>query len=141
MSADDSRPTPIQVVALSGRLPLVLAIVGSMPAVKGKGLNACAWEDLIADFENSVTKMEACGEELNSLNWVLETSFNALSTRKKANFKKLAVLSAGATAPIEMLVNLWQTEVRCGGAPWTNYRVNGWKQFTDPKKFVFASQA
>lgn len=107
----------------------MLAIAGSMPAVKGKGLTAGAWEELITEFGSSVAKVEACGEELNSLNLVLDTSFNALSTRKKANFKKMAVLAAGATAPIEMLLNLWQTEVRCAGTPSIN-RLIGWNMFT-----------
>lgn len=133
--AYEPRPTPIQVIGLSGRLPLVLAIAGSMPVVKGKGLTAGAWEELIKEFENSVTKMEACGEELNSLNLVLETSFNALSKRRKTNFKKMAVLAAGAVAPIEMLLNLWQTEVRCAGIPSTK-QLDGWNQFTCGQPYV-----
>lgn len=107
----------------------MLAIAGSMAAVKGKGLTAGAWEELIAEFESSAAKMEACGEQLNSVNLVMETSFNALSNRRKTNFKKMAVLAAGATAPIEMLLSLWETEVRCGGAPFAN-RANDWKHYS-----------
>ena len=85
-----------------------------MPVVKGKGLAAGAWEELIKLFENVTTKMWECGEQSNSLGLVLETSFTALSARKKDSFLKTAVLAAGAIAPIAMLLNLWETKVRRG---------------------------
>lgn len=110
----NSRPTPIQVVAFCGSLPLALAIAGSMPVVKGKGLNAGAWEELIKLFEDVAEKMDALGEQRTSLSFVLETSFNALAAGKKKEFLKMAVLAPGAIAPIEMLPNLWEIQVRCG---------------------------
>lgn len=111
-----SRQTPIQVVALCGRLPLVLAIAGSMPVVKGKGLTAGAWGKLIEDLENVATRMEASDEDSISLNVVLETSFSALTFRKKKAFKKTAVLAPGAVASTKMLLNLWEMEVRLLGS-------------------------
>ncbi|CAN0575682.1 unnamed protein product [Ectocarpus sp. 12 AP-2014] len=111
---DAVRMQMTKVVTLCGRLPLVLAIAGSLSVVKGKGLTAGAWRKLIDELENVVTKMEASLEDSNSLNVVLETSFNALTFRKKQAFKKTAVLAPGAVASTEMLLNLWETEVRCG---------------------------
>ena len=105
---------------------MVLAIAGSMTVVKGKGLTAGAWKELIKEFENGAKKMDACGEDSSdSLGFVLETSFTALPARKKEGFKKMAVLAAGAVAPIEMLCNLWQTQVRCG--PSYHVWLNVWK--------------
>ena len=105
----------------------MLAIAGSMTVVKGKGLTASAWKELIKEFENGAKKMDACDEDSHSLGSVLETSLTALPARKKEEFKKMAVLAAGAVAPIEMLCNLWQTQVRCG----LSYHVwlNVWKWF------------
>lgn len=100
-----------QVVSLCGRLPLVLAIAGSMPAVKGKGLTVSAWEKLIRLFEDVVEKMRARGEQPTSLKLVLETSFDSLSQRKQDLFLKMAVLAAGVVAPTEMLLNLWEMQV------------------------------
>ena len=85
-----------------------------MTVVKRKGLTAGAWEELIKEFENVAKKMEACGEDSRSLGLVLETSFADLPARKKEEFKKMALLAAGAVAPIEMLCNLWETKVHCG---------------------------
>ncbi|CAM9318329.1 unnamed protein product [Ectocarpus sp. 8 AP-2014] len=99
-----------KVVALCGHLPLVLAIAGSMSAVKGKGLRAGAWEDLINAFENVAKKMRARGQQSSSIKVVLETSFDSLAVRKQEDFLKMAVLAAGAIAPIEMLRNLWEIE-------------------------------
>ncbi|CAM9531944.1 unnamed protein product [Ectocarpus sp. 6 AP-2014] len=107
---DAVRTQMTKVVALCGRLPLVLAIAGSMPVVKGKGLTAGAWEKLIEDLENVATRMEASDEDSVSLNVVLETSFSALTFRKKKAFKKTAVLAPGAVASTEMLLNLWEIE-------------------------------
>eukprot|EP00903_Cladosiphon_okamuranus_P016211 g14959.t1 len=107
---DDVRAQMTKVVARCGRLPLVLAIAGSMPVVKGKGLVAGAWEELMKLFENVATKMWECGEQLNNLGLILETSFTSLSARKKVEFLKTSVLAAGAVAPIEMLLNLWETK-------------------------------
>ena len=90
----------------------MLAIAGSMPVVKGKGLTAGAWGKLIEELENVAMKMEASDEDSDSLNVVLETSFNALTLRKKLAFKKTAVLAPGAVAPTEMLLNLWEIEMR-----------------------------
>ncbi|CAN0573228.1 unnamed protein product, partial [Ectocarpus sp. 12 AP-2014] len=107
---DAVRTQMTKVVTLCGRLPLVLAIAGSLPVVKGNGLTAGAWGKLIDELENVVTKMEASLEDSNSLNVVLETSFNALTFRKKQAFKKTAVLAPGAVASTEMLLNLWEIE-------------------------------
>ena len=103
----------------------MLAIAGSMTVVKRKGLTAGAWEELIEEFENVAKKMDACGEDSHSLGLVLETSFTDLPARKKEEFKKMAVLAAGAVAPIEMLCNLWETQVRCG--PSYHVWLNVWK--------------
>ena len=108
----NSQQTRIQVVALCGRLPLLLAIAGSMAVVKGKGLTAGAWGKLIEELEDVAMKMEASDDGSDSLNVVLETSFNALTLAKKRAFKKTAVLAPGAVASTEMLLNLWETEVR-----------------------------
>ncbi|CBJ32852.1 NB-ARC and TPR repeat-containing protein-likely pseudogene [Ectocarpus siliculosus] len=102
------RKTSGTVVALCGHLPLVLAIVGSMPVVKGKGLRAGAWEELAKELENVAKKMRARGEQSSSIKVVLETSFDSLAVRKQEEFLKMAVLAAGALAPIEMLRNLWE---------------------------------
>ncbi|CAN0202560.1 unnamed protein product, partial [Pylaiella littoralis] len=98
------------VVELCGRLPLVLAIAGSIPVVKGKGLTADAWKQLTKDLENVAKEMRLSEEQSTSLSVVLETSFVALATRRQEELLKTAVLAAGAVAPIEMLRNLWQTE-------------------------------
>lgn len=78
-----SRPTPIQVVELCGRLPLVIAIAGFMPVVERKGLTADPWEKLLNDLEIAAKEMRVSGEQLPSLSLVLETSFVALSKRKQ----------------------------------------------------------
>ncbi|CAN0202881.1 unnamed protein product, partial [Pylaiella littoralis] len=98
------------VIELCGRLPLVLAIAGSMPVVKGKGLTADAWRQLTKDLENVAKKMRISEEQSTSLSVVLETSFVALAHERQEELLKMAVLAAGAVAPIEMLRNLWQTE-------------------------------
>lgn len=102
----------IQVVARCARLPLLLAIAGSMPVVKGKGLTAGAWKELVILFEDVVAMICARGEQSSSLEIVLEASYNALPHRKKEEVLKTAVLAAGAVAPVEMLLSLWETEVR-----------------------------
>lgn len=83
-----------------------------MPVVEGRGLTAGAWEELIKRFENAATMMWESGEESTSLDEVLGASFGALAAKKKREFLKMAVLAPGAVAPIEMLRNLWETEVR-----------------------------
>ncbi|CAM9971540.1 unnamed protein product [Ectocarpus sp. 8 AP-2014] len=107
---DDVRTKMTKVVALCGHLPLVLAIAGSMSVVKGKGLTAVAWEELADELENVAKKMRARGEQSSSIKVVLETSFDSLAARKQEEFLKMAVLAAGALAPIEMLRNLWEIE-------------------------------
>ncbi|CBJ26207.1 NB-ARC and TPR repeat-containing protein [Ectocarpus siliculosus] len=107
---DDVRMKMTKVVALCGHLPLVLAIAGSMSAVKGKGLTAVAWEELAKEFENVAKKMRARGQQSSSIKVVLETTFDSLATRKQKEFLMMAVLAAGALAPIEMLSNLWEIE-------------------------------
>lgn len=62
-------------------------------------------------------KMDAWGEDSGSFNVVLETSFHGSARRNKEEFLKLAVLAAGAVAPTEMLLNLWETEVRYSVSP------------------------
>ncbi|CAB1104776.1 unnamed protein product [Ectocarpus sp. CCAP 1310/34] len=74
-----------------------------------KGLTAGAWGKLI-ELEDVATKMEASDEDSDSLNVVLETSFNALTLTKKREFKKSAVLAPGAVVSTEMLLNLWETK-------------------------------
>lgn len=54
------------------------------------------------------------GDQTASLNMVLGTSFGCLSEQKQEKFLKMAVLAAGVVAPTEMLLNLWETQVRCG---------------------------
>lgn len=100
----------------------MLAIAGSMSVMKGKGLTAGAWKELIKLFQNVVTMMSESGEESKSLDVVLGVSFTDLAARKREEFLKMAVLAPGAIAPIEMLQNLWETEVRCGFpfAMWLN---------------------
>eukprot|EP00752_Nemacystus_decipiens_P007317 g6548.t1 len=110
LPGDAVRTQMTKVVALCGRLPLVLAIAGSTPIVKGNGLTADAWGKLIEELEDVTTKMEASDEGSDSLNVVLETSFNALTLAKKRAFKKMAVLAPGVVASTEMLLNLWETE-------------------------------
>ncbi|CAN0257518.1 unnamed protein product, partial [Pylaiella littoralis] len=100
----------MKVIELCGRLPLVLAIAGSMPVVKGKGLTADAWRQLTKDLENVAKKMRISGGQSTSLSVVLETSFVSLAEERQEELLKMAVLAAGAVAPIEMLRNLWQTE-------------------------------
>ncbi|CAN0321030.1 unnamed protein product, partial [Ectocarpus fasciculatus] len=106
----DVRMKMTKVVALCGHLPLVLAIAGSMPAVKGKGLTPGAWDELAKELENVATLMWESGEESTSLDMVLGASFNTLSARKRREFLKMAVLAAGSFAPIEMLRSLWEIE-------------------------------
>ena len=102
----------VQVVALCGRLPLALAIAGSMSVVKGRGLNADAWGELLRLFEkNAAKKGRARGDEPVSLNMVFGTSVDALSERKQEELLKTAVLASGAVAPISMLLNLWEIQV------------------------------
>ncbi|CAB1107479.1 unnamed protein product [Ectocarpus sp. CCAP 1310/34] len=54
--------------------------------------------------------MRARGQQSSSITVVLETSFDTLAARKQEEFLKMAVLAAGALAPIEMLRNLWEIE-------------------------------
>ena len=93
-----------------------LAIAGSMPVVKEKGLTASAWEQLSVLLENGPEMMRATGDQFMSLNMVVFDSFNALSARKQEELLRMAVLAPGAVAPIDMLHNLWETEVCCGRA-------------------------
>lgn len=92
----------------------MLAIAGSMSAVNGKGLTIGAWEELTNELENVDNKGRVRGEQSGSLNTVLSASFDSLPQRKQEEFLKTAVLAAGAIAPIEMLRNLWEIQVRCG---------------------------
>ncbi|CAM9232131.1 unnamed protein product [Scytosiphon promiscuus] len=107
---DEVRTQMAKVVTLCGRLPLVLAIAGSMPVVEGRGLMAGAWGTLMEELENVATKMDASDNDSNSLSVVLETSFSALTIREKKALKKTAVLAPGAVASTEMLLNLWEIE-------------------------------
>ncbi|CAM9419352.1 unnamed protein product [Scytosiphon promiscuus] len=107
---EEARAQMAKVFARCGRLPMVLAIAGSMSVVKGKGLTAGAWEELTKLFKNAATMMWESGEESISLDAVLGASFNALGARKREEFLRMAVLASGAVAPIEMLRNLWEVE-------------------------------
>lgn len=93
-------------------MPLALAIAGSMAVVTEKGSTAAAWEELAKEFENGAGMMWEIGQQSSSIDLALQTSFAALSKRKRVEMLKMAVLAAGAIAPIEMLLNLWETEVR-----------------------------
>lgn len=97
--------------------------------VKGRGLTADAWGRLIKELDDVAAKMEASDEDSDSFNVVLETSFNALTTAKKRAFKKMAVLAPSAVASTEMLLNLWETEVR-RGFPFA-VSLNLWNWFAD----------
>eukprot|EP00903_Cladosiphon_okamuranus_P016596 g15309.t1 len=107
---DGVRTQMAKVTALCGHTPLVLAIAGSMPVVKGKGLTAVAWAKLIKDFDDVAEKIRARGEQSTSIKFVLETSLDALSRRRQKEFLKMGVLAAGAVAPVDMLRNLWEIE-------------------------------
>ncbi|CAM9529413.1 unnamed protein product, partial [Ectocarpus sp. 4 AP-2014] len=52
----DVRAQMTEVIALCGRLPLVLAIAGSMPIVKGHGLTAGACEKLVTELKDVAKK-------------------------------------------------------------------------------------
>lgn len=91
---------------------MALAIAGSMSVVKGKGLTPDAWEELIKLFENVAKLMRARGEQSTSLNMVLGASFDALSERRQEEMMKMAVMAPGVVASIEMLLNLWEIQVR-----------------------------
>lgn len=84
-----------------------------MPLVKGKGQTTGVWEELIKRFENVAKMMRDRGEQSSSLSAVLEASFDALSETKQDELLRMAVLPAGVAAPIDMLLNLWETKVRC----------------------------
>ena len=92
----------------------MLAIAGSTPVVKGKGLTAGAWVKLIEELEVVAEKMRVRGEQSTSVKLVFETSLDALTRRKQDLLMKMAVLAAGAVAKVEMLVNLWEMQVRRG---------------------------
>lgn len=93
---------------------MALAIAGSTSVVKGKGLTTDAWAELATLFENNAAKKgRVKGEQSASLHVVLGTSLDALSERKQEEILKLAVLTPGAVAPIEMLLNLWEIPVGC----------------------------
>ncbi|CAN0367965.1 unnamed protein product [Ectocarpus sp. 12 AP-2014] len=114
LPGDAVRTQMTKVVARCGRLPLMLAIAGSMSVVEGRGLTAGAWEELIKLFENTATMMWESGLEATSLDVVLGASLSALAAKKRKEFLKMAVLAPGADAPIEMLRNLWETEDKKG---------------------------
>ncbi len=91
---------------------MALAIAGSVSVVKGKGLNADAWEELFKILKNNAAKKRRVrGDQAASLSMVLGTSFDSLSERKQEELLKTAVLAPGAVAPIEMLLSLWDIRV------------------------------
>lgn len=83
-----------------------------MSVVKGKGLTADAWEQLIGLFGNVSRMMRARGEQETSLNMVLGASFDVLSDRKHEEMMKMAVMAPGVVASNEMLLSLWEIKVR-----------------------------
>lgn len=89
----------IQVVAVCGHLPLVLAIAVTMPVVKGNGLTAGAREELLNTFQNNARKGWAKGEVGRFLNTVLEAGFDALSGRKYAELLKVVVFGPDMLYP------------------------------------------
>lgn len=47
-----------------------------------------------------------------SLGRVLDASFDVLSSKKQEELLRMAVLAKGVAASEDMLLNLWETEVR-----------------------------
>lgn len=95
-----------------GRLPLALAIAGSVPAVKGGTFSIGVWEDLHSKLRRNKTKMQRMkGEEGSSMRAVLSLSFDALSERQQDIFLSMAVLPHRVTVPPDMLLHLWESEV------------------------------
>ncbi|CAN0477726.1 unnamed protein product, partial [Ectocarpus sp. 12 AP-2014] len=68
---DAVRTQMTKVIVRCGRLPLMLAIAGSMSVVEERGLTAGAWEELTKLFENTATMMWESGLEATSLDVVL----------------------------------------------------------------------
>lgn len=102
-----------QVAEDCGRLPLALAIAGSMPAVKGGMFSARAWDELHARLRRNKAKMQRMkGEEGSSVRAVLDLSLDALSDGQQERFLSLAVLPHRVTAPADMLAHLWEIEVK-----------------------------
>ena len=101
----------LQVGSESGLLPLALAIAGSMAVVKGRGSSAQAWQQLHKDLQRKEDLLVADDGANESLYRALDASFATLAARKKVIFLRMAVLSKGAVAPEEMLLNLWEVEV------------------------------
>lgn len=88
-------------------------MAGAIPVVKGKGLTVVGnWERLIDECQEVSDKMRVRGEHSSSIKLVLETSPDAWTRRKQDLFVKMDVLAAGANAPIEVLLNLWEMQVR-----------------------------
>lgn len=106
--------TSVQVASLCGRLPLSLAIAGSVPVVKERGSTVSAWEELTQLVENKVGMVKPYGGDSDKFTSILQTSFNALPRRTQNSLLKMAVMAAGAVASIEMLRNLWEMKVRAG---------------------------
>lgn len=63
--------TCVQVISLCGRLPLFLAVAGSMPVMEKRGSTPCALEELIQLIENVVEMMKAYGDGSDNLTSIL----------------------------------------------------------------------
>lgn len=97
-----------------GLLPLALAIAGSMAVVKGRGRSAQAWLELHSDLDSKTKMLMARGGTRTSIHHVLDSSFDQLGASKQRMFLRVAVLAKGASAPEDMLTNLWEVEVSMG---------------------------
>lgn len=112
-TAEPRASFPIQVARDCGYLPMALAIVGCLPRLKSRGLDSAVWrkvhEDLMVDKSGMQRAKGGAGE---SLGRVLDASFDVLSSKKQEELLRMAVLAKGVLASEDMLLNLWQREVR-----------------------------
>lgn len=83
-----------------------------MSVVKGRGSSAQAWRTLLKDLENKGEMLLAKGDTTTSLHRVLDTSFDQLGKSQQNFFLRMAVLPKDVVAPEDMLLNLWEVEVR-----------------------------
>ena len=92
---------------------MALAIVGCLPRLTGRGSGSATWrkvhEDLMVDRSGMQRAKGGAGE---SLGRVLDASFDVLSSKKQEELLRMAVLAKGVVVSEDMLLNLWETEVR-----------------------------
>lgn len=99
-----------QVARDCGFLPLALAIAGSMHYVKGCGSSA-RWQELHEVLKSKEEMLRQKAEDLDSIDYVLCSSFEALGKSKQDHFMSMAILPKGVVAPTDMLMNLWEINV------------------------------